>query len=157
MLLLNIKILIFLSTSPAWGTTQAVATDCISAVFLSTSPAWGTTVVAIRGIVLKRSFYPRPPRGGRLTKGGIHNDTERFLSTSPAWGTTASSKRKLAMIDLSIHVPRVGDDYGNHVAVCAVRSFYPRPPRGGRRVRRAISARAFPFYPRPPRGGRHKP
>ena len=33
-------------------------------------------------------------------------------------------------------------------------NFYPRPPRGGRRVLANICAGCFNFYPRPPRGGR---
>ena len=39
-------------------------------------------------------------------------------------------------------------------AFTAVKNFYPRPPRGGRRVRHARSVLAQNFYPRPPRGGR---
>ena len=37
---------------------------------------------------------------------------------------------------------------------CSGGHFYPRPPRGGRRVQRASSAHKHNFYPRPPRGGR---
>ena len=32
--------------------------------------------------------------------------------------------------------------------------FYPRPPRGGRRLGFAAQDREKHFYPRPPRGGR---
>ena len=38
--------------------------------------------------------------------------------------------------------------------------FYPRPPRGGRRVGAALRLiKIWHFYPRPPRGGRrsHRP
>ena len=35
-------------------------------------------------------------------------------------------------------------------------NFYPRPPRGGRRLWPSITPPSWPnFYPRPPRGGRH--
>ena len=34
--------------------------------------------------------------------------------------------------------------------------FYPRPPRGGRRISMPIWTMKFNFYPRPPRGGRRK-
>ena len=32
--------------------------------------------------------------------------------------------------------------------------FYPRPPRGGRRLTQALTPPVWNFYPRPPRGGR---
>ena len=36
-------------------------------------------------------------------------------------------------------------------------NFYPRPPRGGRRVpSSAYTVVVSDFYPRPPRGGRHE-
>ena len=35
--------------------------------------------------------------------------------------------------------------------------FYPRPPRGGRRLTRILSSDFDYFYPRPPRGGRLTP
>ena len=35
-------------------------------------------------------------------------------------------------------------------------NFYPRPPRGGRPVRRRLSVAMSNFYPRPPRGGRQQ-
>ena len=38
--------------------------------------------------------------------------------------------------------------------LCTPRHFYPRPPRGGRRVPRTRRPQPVHFYPRPPRGGR---
>ena len=41
--------------------------------------------------------------------------------------------------------------------ICAVLcNFYPRPPRGGRRVHRCSISGHIYFYPRPPRGGRRR-
>ena len=102
---------LFLSTSPAWGTTP----DCTEiarniAKFLSTSPAWGTTAAMPRAVSTLQNFYPRPPRGGRRTRVQDCARTCTFLSTSPAWGTTVR--------------PTHGPGSNVH--------FYPRPPRGGR-------------------------
>ena len=36
-------------------------------------------------------------------------------------------------------------------------NFYPRPPRGGRPAWSGTSGSGINFYPRPPRGGRHRP
>ena len=36
-----------------------------------------------------------------------------------------------------------------------MKDFYPRPPRGGRRLQAGTACKVRHFYPRPPRGGRH--
>ena len=57
-------------------------------------------------------FYPRPPRGGRPTAGGLDLLGQGFLSTPSARRAT-----------------------GPHCVVeAAGYYFYPRPPRGGRRA-----------------------
>ena len=78
------------------------------------------------------NFYPRPPRGGRLTMQEYYNKEEQFLSTPSARRATASSGR-----------PAKTTAY-----------FYPRPPRGGRPVSGWATRLLLNFYPRPPRGGR---
>ena len=101
------------------------------------------------------NFYPRPPRGGRPSRGLVICRTRAFLSTPSARRATAAALRQ-----------------HSHV-----RHFYPRPPRGGRqaeeqaaRLTLGISIHALreegdgasptgppgagDFYPRPPRGGR---
>ena len=102
-----------------------------------------------------RNFYPRPPRGGRLSY---------FI-------------KKVKSFFISIHALREEGDPRQKNRLKKVRYFYPRPPRGGRpgirphlqrmvqflstpSARRATSAFLVPadfdqdFYPRPPRGGR---
>ena len=103
--------LTFLSTSPAWGTTAFLLPHIDVYAFLSTSPAWGTTRTTPRASNTCRTFYPRPPRGGRhLDVGQRHK-----------------------CMGLSIHVPRVGDDPAKMDAIAGrMKTFYPRPPRGGR-------------------------
>ena len=122
-------------------------------------------------------FYPRPPRGGRLTAPFQQADAELFLSTPSARRATAAARRNLVALGISIHALR---EEGDGRACCfqpASSYFYPRPPRGGRRLHIAgdpvgmvISIHALReegdrgrqscrpgggyFYPRPPRGGR---
>ena len=56
-------------------------------------------------------FYPRPPRGGRPTAGGLDLLGQGFLSTPSARRATTRTAAGTAN----------------------TRNFYPRPPRGGRR------------------------
>ena len=124
--------------------------------FLSTSPAWGTTTLFICQCYHLTHFYPRPPRGGRpyhsgnptgimlflstspawgtttMATGG--DDVYTFLSTSPAWGTTVQIYNRTRGVIISIHVPRVGDDRLDTDRKPQPLYFYPRPPRGGRRI-----------------------
>ena len=125
---------IFLSTSPAWGTT-AVAQHVVFAGGLSIHvprvgddmerpgdepdrkrlsihvPRVGDDMTKIRiQWSTQRTFYPRPPRGGRRAGSLYRNAEEAFLSTSPAWGTTLANRLNFRTWKLSIHVPRVGDD-----------------------------------------------
>ena len=78
------------------------------------------------------NFYPRPPRGGRLTREYYYSGREQFLSTPSARRATGAYPRRGAQTS----------------------DFYPRPPRGGRPLSFAISPYSADFYPRPPRGGR---
>ena len=43
---------VFLSTSPAWGTTIDFLQSVLGEIFLSTSPAWGTTHGGPLGVLL---------------------------------------------------------------------------------------------------------
>ena len=56
-----------------------------------------------------------------------------FQSTSPARGTTCKYYFCYKGADISIHVPRTGDDKRFDVANTDDRNFNPRPPHGGRR------------------------
>ena len=123
-------------------------------VFLSTSPARGTTQPGHKPLFRAAHFYPRPPRGGRLRHGGAARPTGQFLSTSPARGTTTAEQIAEAENGISIHVPREGDDPTRCGGWNAPWHFYPRPPRGGRPARHRLGGPCKDFYPRPPRGGR---
>ena len=146
--------------------------------FLSTPSARRATCCTLLAGTPFTYFYPRPPRGGRLSlwlsmsilpKISIHALREegdraklRFPSTGEPFLSTPSARRA---------TQRIPD---NLFFVC---DFYPRPPRGGRldrglcirgtcaflstpSARRATCFASGPavlaeyFYPRPPRGGR---
>ena len=58
-------------------------------------------------------------------------------------------------IEISIHALREEGDPLQSPPCALLSNFYPRPPRGGRRVPRTRRPQPVHFYPRPPRGGRH--
>ena len=122
-------------------------------------------------------FYPRPPRGGRRCR---RADRWRGHSISihalREEGDNSKQARRAA-ISISIHALREEGDQTSQVKKLHRHDFYPRPPRGGRRLppllnsldagflstpsarratRRACNhhGRNKNFYPRPPRGGR---
>ena len=77
-------------------------------------------------------FYPRPPRGGRLSAGSMCNDTERFLSTPSARRATAPDGMSCGHCGISIHALREEGDWSEQAWERGTAYFYPRPPRGGR-------------------------
>ena len=102
--------------------------------FLSTPSARRATVGESKNNATFANFYPRPPRGGRLTDPVYLDQTAK----------------------ISIHALR---EEGDGRAFCYINDaapyFYPRPPRGGRPAPdRWNMAATWYFYPRPPRGGR---
>mgnify|MGYP007083639824 CR=1 FL=1 len=123
-------------------------------------------------------FYPRPPRGGRPAA-GMPDLLDRVISIhalrEEGDGIWCYAPRVPTWI--SIHALREEGDRLNRVLLAFISDFYPRPPRGGRRLllaeiynamgisihalreegdTGAIRSRAHTshFYPRPPRGGR---
>ena len=100
-----------------------------------------------------------------------------FQSTSPARGTTEQLRAHAAAENISIHVPREGDDVSNEIEMLkdvisihvpregddafphgsSTQRYYfnPRPPRGGRPLTKAdLTQIGKHFNPRPPQGGR---
>ena len=125
-----------------------------------------------------RNFYPRPPRGGRRPELQCCCTKRRiFLSTPSARRATLCLVVTFHFRDISIHALREEGDTLQSKSTERLFDFYPRPPRGGRRIlvgcndvlnpflstpsaRRATWKsccsvwRTGYFYPRPPRGGR---
>ena len=81
------------------------------------------------------NFYPRPPRGGRLKTEATNYSCARFLSTPSARRATANALALQEMQKISIHALREEGDLSEKHPSTHSLYFYPRPPRGGRRVR----------------------
>ena len=99
-------------------------------------------------------FNPRPPCGGRHSSRLKSPTPTIFQSTSPVWRTTRTYKCRTTEETISIHVPRVEDDFVESEVFSAENYFNPRPPCGGRRIGQRHSTIIKNFNPRPPCGGR---
>ena len=127
---------------------------------------------------LWKDFYPRPPRGGRLTVPAPESFKDEFLSTPSARRATTSmaaavrprsflstpSARRATITDravrylqtISIHALREEGDVCAIYDISELISFLSTPS-----ARRATCCgprggdSGCYFYPRPPRGGRH--
>ena len=73
-------------------------------------------------------FYPRPPCGGRRIRKDLEGQKPGFLSTSPVWGTTPELTIHTSTRDISIHVPRVGDDLLRYVRKQGMSIFLSTSP-----------------------------
>ena len=140
-------------------------------------------MISIHALTFRRTtklfyFYPRPPRGGRLSGVGSYCFTTAFLSTPSARRATMDDFYIICSDKRFLSTPSARRATMDKLASAETASnFYPRPPRGGRPIkfteasspdqflstpsaRRATSAPAWRcsphshFYPRPPRGGR---
>ena len=107
---------------------------------------------------LKRvdNFYPRPPRGGRRSMASRSFGSTLFLSTPSARRATAEQLRQpmggmisihalreegdtgklytFLAYEISIHALREEGDTRTRESAGSTKNFYPRPPRGGRRI-----------------------
>ena len=103
---------IFLSTLPARGATLGYK-DLDAGVLLISihAPREGSDIHPRPGRHAGRDFYPRSPRGERLSEREQAIIQELFLSTLPARGATQSQRRSRS----------------------SRQNFYPRSPRGERR------------------------
>ena len=132
-----------------------------SGVFLSTPSARRATGILFRPVMAADDFYPRPPRGGRLwlflwpvimvwisihalREEGDLGDAEKantaleFLSTPSARRATATASPPPVWYRF-LSTPsarRATFPYGTKTDPS--QHFYPRPPRGGRRMFRPM-------------------
>ena len=124
-------------------------------LFLSTPSARRATARAGCCWQPPRDFYPRPPRGGRRKSMENQTVSARFLSTPSARRATPPTCLSVMRYIISIHALREEGDMQASTPSGWTGYFYPRPPRGGRRIQVFPTAAHQPyFYPRPPRGGR---
>ena len=82
----------------------------------------------------EENFYPRPPRGGRLTPLPRQPRNSLFLSTPSARRATVYARGVPRRYEISIHALREEGDCCPVAAINPIDDFYPRPPRGGRHV-----------------------
>ena len=104
---------------------------------------------------MKNYFYPRPPRGGRLSASTSGAAALNFYPRPPRGGRPVDSGRVFGGTHFYPRPPRGGRRLPpSGQRLLQETHFYPRPPRGGRRISMPIWTMKFNFYPRPPRGGR---
>ena len=104
---------------------------------------------------MKNYFYPRPPRGGRLSASTSGAAALNFYPRPPRGGRPVDSGRVFGGTHFYPRPPRGGRRLPpSGQRLLQETHFYPRPPRGGRQARCARFRPANDFYPRPPRGGR---
>ena len=123
--------------------------------FQSTSPVWRTTdELNIIGSSSK-DFNPRPPCGGRLIPQIKQKCNSLFQSTSPVWRTTDTKVYYGFAEAISIHVPRVEDDYRTASFYNYKKNISIHVPRVEDDYVLVKVCRNFPYFnPRPPCGGR---
>ena len=144
----------FLSTPSARRATTEEVRPALFILFLSTPSARRATSDGRHTGSLHSDFYPRPPRGGRPGCAVNKSNQNKFLSTPSARRARPWRKHHI----ISIHALREEGDAPSGRNTPDIPNFYPRPPRGGRPLRFAVTAkRQKDFYPRPPRGGRPFP
>ena len=102
--------------------------------FLSTPSARRATCRFLVVAQSAENFYPRPPRGGRPESLIIINSKFEFLSTPSARRATKCCRCCCQYTSISIHALREEGDRWRWSAPPQRYNFYPRPPRGGRRV-----------------------
>ena len=103
------------------------------------------------------NFYPRPPYGGRRIKTAADYKAAEISIHVPRMGDDTLCRGQVWQgRPISIHVPRMGDDHTGWAEWGVEFNFYPRPPYGGRPFLNFLFGGHFlDFYPRPPYGGRH--
>ena len=105
--------------------------------FLSTPSARRATASSGRPAKTTAYFYPRPPRGGRRISFIMSRLFLKFLSTPSARRATALLADANMTQKISIHALREEGDAQSAGRTAAAGNFYPRPPRGGRRIGQA--------------------
>ena len=106
-------------------------------IFLSTPSARRATPLRPSMSASYRDFYPRPPRGGRQRYSDTGYTNYEFLSTPSARRATCSSGYADFIRIRFLSTPsarRATINAGTFVKLPD--DFYPRPPRGGRPIRR---------------------
>ena len=118
---IEMVVFLFLTTPSAWRATFYHRPERINENISIHALREEGDVKGLAAYILKRYFYPRPPRGGRRQK--------LFYIASEE--------------EISIHALREEGDASEEEESARPCNFYPRPPRGGRqlyRYRTSLSA-----------------
>ena len=100
-------------------------------------------------------FYPRPPRGGRPFALASHILVTDFYPRPPRGGRPVALPNEPGNRFISIHALREEGDVKGWLRATEVTRFLSTPSARRATARSALSAQVVrDFYPRPPRGGR---
>ena len=158
--------LIFLSTPSARRATTTPAVEKLDTKISIHALREEGDILHPRSGCPASHFYPRPPRGGRRTSTWVKHRTTTFLSTPSARratrtpaptirvamisihalreeGDNLTSEEANRIYDISIHALREEGDYCGLSQSGHTKNFYPRPPRGGRRLASRSACSAF--------------
>ena len=149
---------LFLSTPSARRATACPQIlDGDSAYFYPRPPRGGRRAPGCPCPQCQGYFYPRPPRGGRPYIKRVESIPDKISIHALREEGDCTSAGRFHSEGISIHALREEGDVGiPAVFRMTIKDFYPRPPRGGRRISMPIWTMKSNFYPRPPRGGRRK-
>ena len=139
----------FYPRPPRGGRRCYVVAAGASLVFLSTPSARRATGMRRTRRHTRRYFYPRPPRGGRPQAVRGHGGHQISIHALREEGDHLHAVHDLDAVDISIHALREEGDKPPTGFVTTETYFYPRPPRGGRRVRQAFARRSIGFLSTP--------
>ena len=125
----------FLSTLPARGATARSAAARLALQISIHAPREGSDAgLPLRLYQVSNISIHAPREGSDLMNTGSEPSEQAFLSTLPARGATLSAQRGCWQIRISIHAPREGSDSTPPRPVRPPTNFYPRSPRGERRI-----------------------
>ena len=116
------------------GDFRLFATSASETYFYPRPPRGGRPQVVFPLSNCLIDFYPRPPRGGRRTDNGVTIRYGKFLSTPSARRATRVGRYRRRKRAISIHALREEGDLSPLARLMQHWYFYPRPPRGGRRL-----------------------
>ena len=124
----------FLSTPPSRVATLSRPLWCpdVTGFYPRHPRGWRRGISTGTGSVLR--FYPRHPRGWRHLTVADLEKIMTFLSTPPSRVATARNPPRIPPRRVSIHATLAGGDRGGYWTCRRIQGFYPRHPRGWRRI-----------------------
>ena len=124
----------FQSTLPGWGATQAGSLAPPQSAISIHAPRMGSDAGRKPRPTSVRNFNPRSPDGERRSPCTPLRPVNAFQSTLPGWGATDDGREFLAVLDISIHAPRMGSDLARHERAPRIRISIHAPRMGSDRV-----------------------